>query len=178
MTVENPTPPVSTEEVIEGESPEVTEAKKLANEQLRKHTEAVEKENAALRQQVLNTQLKEIGLSTDTGLGKAIAKEYKGDLDLESIAAYAQSEYGHEATPEQTPAAVATGQRMEQVQAQSAPVTPTPTTTPAQEAAARLHDPSASREDAQLSLTGKVLDFTQRVYGPEGPQAPSDQQGS
>jgi len=40
----------------------------------------------------------EVGLNTDSGLGKAIAKEYEGEITPEAIAAYAKEEYKWEGT--------------------------------------------------------------------------------
>jgi hypothetical protein len=40
----------------------------------------------------------DIGLSADKLLGKAIAKEYEGEITAEAIAEYAKSEYGWEGT--------------------------------------------------------------------------------
>lgn len=37
-----------------------------------------------------------LGLEFDSGLGKAIAKEYEGEPDFDSLAAYAKEEYGYE----------------------------------------------------------------------------------
>lgn len=40
----------------------------------------------------------EVGLQADKGLGKAILKEYDGEISAEAVAAYAKEEYGWEGT--------------------------------------------------------------------------------
>ncbi len=51
----------------------------------------------------------QLGLQTDSGLGKAIAKEYDGEPTYEALAAYAKEEYGYEGqgAPSQHPDAPA-----------------------------------------------------------------------
>jgi len=70
----------------------------------------------------------DLGLSPEAGLGKAIAKEYTGEPDAESIAKFAKDEYGYEApeAPENPKApAIAEGQaQVDAVNQQSTPVTP------------------------------------------------------
>lgn len=148
--------------------------KKWANEQLRDHSKKVEGENSQLRSQVMKTHLKEIGLDDETGLGKAIAKEYQGEYTVEAIATYAEHEYGHEyAEPGATPAEQQQ-QRTQQMQQQSDPMTPEPKLTPGEEAQQKMHDPAATREDAARSIASKVGQFMDQQYGPEGPNAPPE----
>lgn len=67
--------------------------------QLRKWAEAQQAENKALRSQLIGAQLREIGLDPDTGLGKAIAKEYAGSIDPDAVATFAAEEYGYTPAP-------------------------------------------------------------------------------
>jgi len=72
---------------------------------LRKQLEATLAENKTLKAEKLEGSFKAIGLDPTQGLGKAIAKEYDGEISTEALAEYADSEYGHkfEAPPELNP---------------------------------------------------------------------------
>lgn len=145
-----------------------------ANKQLQNHNKRLESENASLRARVLEGDLATIGLTTESGLGKAIAKEYKGELTAEAVAAYAKEEYGHESgeAPAQVPQAVQATQQIDQLNQASTPVTPAVPTTALEQASQKMNDPNATREDAAASLTEKVTVFADQVYGPGGPTAP------
>ena len=76
-----------TETEAEGNGPkELREALKRANE-----------EAAKFRSIVMKDVYAKAGLDPEKGLGKAIAKEYKGEPDVDSLLAYATEEYGYEA---------------------------------------------------------------------------------
>lgn len=64
--------------------------------------EAARKEANTYRVRALEAAFKEAGLDPTKGVGKAVAKEFTGDPDVEAIRAYAQSEYGWE-PPSQEP---------------------------------------------------------------------------
>lgn len=176
MTIDNETPAIDWNQIVFEDLPEEVKAElaKLANDQLRGHTKKVESENSALREQVMKTHLAEIGLNGETGLGKAIAKEYDGEYTVEAIAAYAKAEYNHEHESGSTPPEVARQAKVETMHQQSQPMVPEPQPTPAEQAAERMHNPEATREDAQRSLAGKVAAFSEQFYGPTGPTAPPD----
>lgn len=149
------------------------EEHKKANRNLQNHNKRLEKENQELRAQLIGVHLNDLGLDPEKGLGKAIAKEYKGEMTAEAVATFAREEYQHEtATPEAPPEVVQT-QNIDTLNTQGASPVPTPQPTPEQIAAEKMHDPDASREEASQSLTAKVGDFVQKHYGTEGPAAPS-----
>jgi len=86
-----------TEEVV-NETPVVPEAPKELRDAL-----AREKDTShGYRVQLMSSAYETLGLSPETGLGKAIAKEYTGEPDAEAVAKFAKEEYGYEApeTPE------------------------------------------------------------------------------
>ena len=98
---------------------------------LRRQLEATLAENRTLKADKLSGSFKEIGLDPTTGLGKAIAKEYDGEISTEALAAFADSEYGHkfEAQAETHPQAQAInqGQAALDQAGQTAGSVPTPT---------------------------------------------------
>ena len=64
---------------------------------LRKQLTETLKQNAEYKTMLLSSAYTELGLDPTKELGKAIAKEYKGEPTLEALSAYAQDEYGYEA---------------------------------------------------------------------------------
>jgi len=99
---------------------------------LRAQLEKTLAKNKKLEAREMTRSFNDLGLSLDKGLGKAIAKEYDGEITTEAIAAYADSEYDY--TYEAPPAANPQAQAIQQTQAQidtasqgagSVPVTPT-----------------------------------------------------
>lgn len=148
--------------VIE-ESAEAPEAD--ANAQLR---EALKREKAratSYRNELIGARLSEIGLRPDAGLGKAIAKEYDGDLTIEALSEYAREEYAYEGTTDQTPPEVAAGERLNQLESVSEPVTPPQPVDEAAQITAKMDDPESGREDAAASVTAKATQFYQEHYG-------------
>lgn len=120
---------------------------------------------AQYRGELMESRLESIGLNKEAGLGKAIAKEYDGDMTVEAISAYAQEEYSYDGAVEQTPQAVVTGDRLETLDATSEPVTPPPP--PPDEAAAitaKMNDPEAGSEEAKASLNAKTAQFMGEHY--------------
>ena len=89
------------------ETTETTEVEEPKAEQsgpkgLRDKLAQVEAENAELRADAMTSAFKDIGLDPEAGLGKAIAKEYKGKTSTEALAAYASDEKGHVAPADPT----------------------------------------------------------------------------
>lgn len=64
--------------------------------QLREALKRTQAENAKLTEALMTRSYSEAGLDTSTGLGKAIAKEYKGEPTTEALLAFAKDEYGYE----------------------------------------------------------------------------------
>ena len=76
-----------------------------------------------LRGKELDRVFTEVGLQTEKGLGKAIAKEYDGEITAQAVAEYAKAEYEWEGTTvSQHPEAqeIAQGQRALDAVAQGA----------------------------------------------------------
>ena len=77
---------------------------------LRARLEAALDENKALKATQLETSIKAIGLNPDSGLGKAVAKTFSGDITSDAVAEFAKSEYEWEVPevqPVQSPVAQA-----------------------------------------------------------------------
>lgn len=86
----------------ENESTEVTETETPAPEgngpkELREALKRANEEAAKYRSIVMKDVYGQAGLDPEKGLGKAIAKEYKGEPDVAALLEYAQTEYGYEA---------------------------------------------------------------------------------
>ena len=111
-----------TTETVE-EKPEVDGPK-----QLREALKTEKARTAKLTKQLMGSAYAEAGLDPEKGLGKAIAKEYKGDPDSESLLAFAKEEYDYEktATPDNPQAQTITTeqQKLDSVTSVSTPVVP------------------------------------------------------
>lgn len=109
--------------------------------------------NKALTDEVMGIRLGEIGLDPTVGLGKAIAKEYDGELSVEAIAQFAKDEYAYEGQTTQSPQVVGQA-RIDEVAATGTPVTPNlPTDDPQMEALQK----AASAGDIRASLALKTM---------------------
>ena len=86
----------TTEETVETPDPEAKEKSEAKG--LRGQLENALKDNKKLRSTILTEAYVKLDLDTETGLGKAIAKEYDGAASFDALAAYAKDEYGHEYT--------------------------------------------------------------------------------
>lgn len=116
-----------TTEIIDSEAtdtPTETGGPRELRDALKKEKELSHK----YRSQLMTGVFDEIGLNPETGLGKAIAKEYDGEPTTEALTGYAKEEYGYEVpeTPENPKApAITEGQKqLDAVNTQSQPVTP------------------------------------------------------
>ena len=106
----------------------VEEEPKETGKGLRTQLEKALAENKDLKADKLETSLQGVGLSVDAGLGKAIAKDYSGELTPDAVAAYAETEYGYKRPEQQHPQAqqIVTEQaRVDQVAQVTVPVTST-----------------------------------------------------
>lgn len=66
---------------------------------LRKQLEKALAKNKVNEAKIRTSAFKEAGIDTQTGLGKAIAQVYDGELDADAILEFAHTEYGHVPTP-------------------------------------------------------------------------------
>jgi hypothetical protein len=83
--------------------PETTENETVeTGKGLRAKLEEALAENRELKAEKRVAAFEKAGLATDTGLGKAIFKEYDGELSEDAVREYAKTEYGWEAAPEPT----------------------------------------------------------------------------
>jgi hypothetical protein len=82
---------VDTAEVVE-ETPKADDGKGL-----RKQLNASLEREKKFRTQLLDKAYTDLKLDPATGLGKAIAKEYEGEPNMDALAAYAKDEYDYEA---------------------------------------------------------------------------------
>jgi len=76
----------------------------------------------------MQERLEKIGLTHESGVGKAIYNHYDGDVSVEALSTFAESEYGHKkAEPTQTAeqtAQTTASQRADQLAGQSQVTTP------------------------------------------------------
>ena len=157
------------EEEENEETPTPTPPPAASDEQgpkgLRQKLSRVEKENKALREQVMTTHLDALGLRADTGLGKAIFKEYTGDFSLEAVRQYAAEEYGHDSGTVTTEfPEVVTADRIASINAVTTSVIPPPPVDQAAEVTAKMHDPEAGRPEAEASINAKLDQFAKEHY--------------
>lgn len=93
-----------TPEVIEDttDAPEEVVTEASGPKQLREALKRSQEEASGYRTQLMTSAYQDVGLNPETGLGKAIAKEYDGEPTAEALATYAKAEYGHvsEVAPE------------------------------------------------------------------------------
>jgi len=87
--------------MAENETAETTETTAQSDEKetgkgLRAQLEKTIAENRKLKAREMARSFDEIGLTPDKGLGKAIAKEYDGEISTEALLEYAKGEYGYE----------------------------------------------------------------------------------
>jgi hypothetical protein len=153
---------VTTEhEFVDAES-ESDEDQKGGNAELRAALKRTQEALKEANQLHLVRNLTDIGLDPGTGLGKAIAKEYDGEMTVDAIAAYARDEYGHDAAvPSQVPQEVQAGDRLDQAMRVSTAVEPRRVPTPGEEYVEKIdsNDPEATRQDAIASIAAKAQQF-------------------
>jgi len=137
------------------------------NAELRAHNKRLKAENQEYRQRILAGDLSAIGLNPTAGLGKAIAKEYDGEMTTEAVAAYARDEYQHETTTAAPlPPEVEAADRLDQAMQSSTPVVPVEPVPESQQFTERLdsNDPETTREDAISSIRAKSQQFQETFY--------------
>lgn len=147
----------------------ISAEEKSPSQELVEYKNRLEAENRDLRMQVMSSHLEAVGLSPEKGLGKAIAKEYKGDLTPQAIGEYASSEYGHtfEAPDNPQVAAVEEAQQqVEQIQAVSQPIVPATEEDRIAELQQQLETDDATRQTAQATMNAKLGQFIQDNYQP------------
>ncbi len=142
----------------------VGETPKDPNVELREALKVEKAKTAEYRGELMSTRLEAIGLSHTEGLGKAIAKEYDGDMTVEAVSAYAETEYNHQGTVEAAPPEVVTADKLETLSGVSESITPPPETDKAQEVTDKMHDPEAGRAEAVASVNAKVAQFVKENY--------------
>jgi len=169
MTTEQHTPIVGEDPSgtqVPDQEVEPTEEPK-PNADLHAYNKRLKTENKELRGRILETDLAVIGLNVGEGLGKAIAKEYDGELTTEALATYARDEYGHDsAVTTEVPAGVQSLEKLDQALQTSVPVTPVEPLPPGQEVIDKLddNDPEATRQDALRSIKAKSARFQETFY--------------
>ncbi len=142
------------------------EAMKIANAEVREYADRVSKENKGLREGAMRTALTDIGLNFDEGLGVAIADSYDGVITAEAVSAYALEKYKHQAAQAPVPAVVVAGEKIDDLNALSTPVTPPVKIDEAKEATDKMLDPETGVEEARRSLAYKMAQFNQEHYLP------------
>lgn len=149
------------------EEAEVTE-EPTGNPELRAAYDREKERRITAERRVIAGDLEAIGLDPDVGLGKAIAKEYDGELTREAIAAYASEEYGFTPVGMDTEGAAqraaAAAEQAEQLEAASTSVVPAGVEDQLAAYDQRLAEEDATREDAEASLAAKMGAFAQEHY--------------
>jgi len=128
--------------------------------QLREARQAAIDESKALRKELMEVRLESLGLDVNEGLGKAIAKEYEGPMDIDSIRTYARDEYKFD-SGEQHNAADVAGQsnKLDQLDASNQPITPPQTVDEVERLNQVLLSGEATPEDAKASILAKISNF-------------------
>jgi len=135
------------------------------NAELRAALKREKDKTAQYRGELIGSRLREIGLDPEKMVGKAIAKEYDGDMTVDAVSAFALEEYGYEGSPESTPPAVETGERLAQLDGVSEPLTPPEPIDEAKDATDKMDDPESGREEAAASIAAKSNQFYGEHYG-------------
>lgn len=138
--------------------------------ELRAAYEREKERRKAAEQSVLKTKVEAIGLNPDEMLGKAIVKEYDGELTKEAIAAFAQDEYGYEppstpAQPEPTPGQTEQA-RADKLQNASLPTQPAGENDAIAALDAKLAEEDATEQDAVAAMNAKLNKAMADWYGP------------
>lgn len=142
-----------TEATEETPAPEEVQVVESGPKELRDALAREKAKNAKLSARVMKDEFAAIGLDPEQGLGKAIAKEYQGELDAEAIKEYAATEYGYEAPTTENPAqpAIDAGNaRLEQVNNNTESLEPATLQEKARKAAADGDMTAAANAKAEL----------------------------
>lgn len=167
-TEQTPTEQAETPETQENVSRETSETQETQqqadpNAELRAYADRTKAENQTLRKELMKERLGQIGLDNEVGLGKAIAKEYDGEMDLDSIRKYAADEYQHQAgelpDPNQHADASTRAEALDGANTGTeAPKEPTQADE-ISEKQRRLTEPDAGPNDAKESVGAKLRGF-------------------
>jgi len=133
-----------------------------AIKQMREALARKDEENAGMRTQLMNGHLTAIGLSADTGLGKAIAKGYEGDVSKDAVAEYAKSEYSYEQEVQENQQAAQmqeTQQRADAFGSAAGSIQPSSQEDVIAALDQKLLSPDATRKDASAAIEAKVQHY-------------------
>ena len=148
----------------------MTEAAKPAdaNAELRAAYDREKERRVAAETELSKRLMSDIGLDPTTGLGKAIAKEYSGDLTVEALGAYARDEYGHKWTGETSDAKVTeiteAQDQADKLTSSAESVTPIDEGTKIQEAESKLIGNEVNPVDARASVALKMEQFVNQAF--------------
>jgi hypothetical protein len=141
------------------------------SQELVEYKNRLEAENKQYRTQLVGTYLGQIGLTPDTGLGKAIAQTYKGDISAEAVASFAYEEYGHQApappqpaTPPAVQQAVQAQQAATQLGSVAQPLAPQSQIDRLAAHDQRLAEPDSTRRDAEVAIADKTGALLERMF--------------
>lgn len=128
--------------------------------ELRESRQAAIDENKELRKELMGERLDKIGLDITEGLGKAIAKEYDGPMDMESVSTFARDEYGHDvAAPQDVKTVTAQADKVAAMNAGATPVTPPTTPDAVQQATEAMNAEEGGAREAKQSIAAKIGSF-------------------
>ena len=128
MTTENLNPTTEPETPPEAPPPEAPPAPGQSPKELQEFAKRKGDEAKSMRQELMQERLEKVGLNHESGVGKAIYNHYDGDVSVEALASYAESEYGHKKpegtqTPEQK-AQTTASQKADELAGQTQVTTP------------------------------------------------------
>ena len=142
----------------EANSNTIIEGQTNPNAELRAYADRMKEERDAMYSEMMQFRLEALGLNPKEGLGKAIAKEYDGDISSDAIRTYLKDEYNYEPVEPTVEETVVTQaqERVESVMEASAPVTPEVEVDRTKEIDRNLGSPEATREDAVRAISEKL----------------------
>ena len=139
-----------------------------ANAELRAAYDREKDRRMAAETELSKRLMSDIGLDPTTGLGKAIAKEYSGDLTVEALGAYAHDEYGHEWTgkiPDSKATEITEAQdQADKLTSSAESVTPINESTQIQQAESKLIGNEVDPADARASVALKMEQFVTQAF--------------
>lgn len=118
------------------------------------------------RTKLVGASLTTIGLEAGTGLGKAIAAQFDGEVTDEAVAAFAKEEYGHEVVvePNQQAEDIQNAQqRVDQFAGASGSLQPTSGEDVIAAHDQKLAQPDANRKDASRSIEAKLQHYVEQT---------------
>ena len=153
--------------MAENETNETTDTtgteEKETGKGLRAQLEKTLAENRKLKAREMARSFEQIGLTPDKGLGKAIAKEYDGEISTDALLEYAKTEYGYEPPQQEEQPAIAGQIGQEQARLDTVGQAAGSVTTPTQQ---EILAKAEAEGDTRTSLQIKAAQLEELMFGP------------